>query len=234
MNSNSKDFSLETIEVDGEPRLVIRDLTDDALTPLSVDFSSGELLHRLRTGVSKNQPLAKAIGLKSLTADPPLSVIDATAGLGTDALMLAALGCRVRAIERSETIFQLLQDGERRLRASADEKLRAIATRLTFERGDAISVLAHLGESARPDVIYLDPMYPDEGKHKSALPKKTMQIFRKLLDGDQDAERLWEVAMGAALQRVVVKRPLKAPALGSRKPTHTFEGKTARLDMYLV
>ncbi len=81
-------------------------------------------------------------------------------------------------------------------------------------------------------MIYLDPMYPEDEK-ATALPKKTMQMFRRLLDGDTDAESLWTVAMKTARTRVVVKRPVKAPSLGGR-PAHSFEGKTARYDLYLT
>jgi 16S rRNA (guanine1516-N2)-methyltransferase len=226
----SRGFALERI--DGV--LSLRDLVDPTLQPLSVDFSSPRLLHRLKTS-GKNQPLAKAVGL----GDACPFVLDATAGLGTDALVLASLGCRVRSIERSETIFALLQDGHKRLEQLEPE----LAARMSFEHADARAILASLtraggapnvSEGIAPDVVYLDPMYPEEGRSKSALPKKTMQMFRRLLDGDEDADELWEAAMKAALKRVVVKRPSHAPSLGSRKPNHSFEGKTARFDLYLV
>ena len=211
-------FALERI--DGV--LSLRDLKDPSLQPLSVDFSSPQLLHRLKTS-GKNQPLAKAVGLH---LGKPF-VIDTTAGLGTDSIVLAALGCRVRSFERNETVFALLQDGHARLK-DVDQEL---ASRISFENGDALEKLASVTE--RPDVVYLDPMYPEE-THSSALPKKTMQMFRRLLDGDKDSEDLWSAAMKVAKKRVVVKRPLKAPSLGDRKPTHSFEGKTARFDLYLA
>lgn len=239
MTLEERGFALDRI--DGV--LSLRDLTDTSLQPLSVDFSSPQLLHRLKTS-GKNQPLAKAIGMK----DQAPYVIDATAGLGTDALVLASLGCRVRSFERSETVFALLQDGHIRLQQVEPE----LASRMTFENADARTILKSLADLAatagatlgmapsaavgnlRPDVVYLDPMYPEEGRAKSALPKKTMQMFRRLLDGDEDADQLWEAAMKVALKRVVVKRPVHAPPLGTRKPNQSFEGKTARFDLYLI
>ncbi len=236
---NARHFALERINDDeGESRLALKDLQDTQLSPLYVDFTSGALLHRLKHGLSKNQPLAKALGLRSLAPEQAPFVIDATAGLGTDSLVMAALGCRVRGIERSDVIYELLFDGKNRLdekaEATDDQQLTALAQRFSFEHGDAKDILSGLSEHERPDAIYMDPMYPDEGRSKSALPKKTMQMFRRLLDGDDDAEELWTLAMTKARKRVVVKRPLKAPALGDLKPTHAFVGKTARLDLYLV
>lgn len=242
----AKGFALERIagERDAETgavemHLALRDLEDENLSPLAVDFTSGALLHRLKHGLSKNQPLGKALGLKSLDPAAAPFVIDATAGLGTDTLVMAALGCRVRAIERSDAIFELLSDGKDRLdkKALDEDDLLPLARRFSFELGDATQILSALEEHERPEVVYLDPMYPNEGKHKSALPKKTMQMFRRLLDGDEDADQLWRAAMKAARKRVVVKRPLKAPFIGgdgAQKPAHTFEGKTARLDLYLI
>ena len=212
--------------------LALVDLENPKASPLSVDFTSGAILHRLRHGLSKGQPLPKALGLKSLNPDKAPYVIDATAGLGVDAFFVAALGCRVRAIERSPVVAELLADGYARLRASEIGELAPIAARLGFEQGSSALLLSSLSEDERPDVVYVDPMYPSEG-HSSALPKKGMQFFRRLIGDDLDAGEIFEAAMKSARERVVVKRPLGAPHLGP-KPTHVFEGKTARYDMYLA
>lgn len=213
-------FSLERLD-SGE--LALRDLEDPSLAPLFVDFTSGALLHRLK-GMGRNQPIGRALGLRA--GEPAPSVIDATAGLGTDALVMAFLGCRVVAFERNATIFKLLEDGLARLRASG--ALPDVAARLSFVHGDARSMT----ESA--DVVYLDPMYPEEGRSKSALPKKTMQMFRRLLEGDLDAPLLFAAAERVARKRIVVKRPMGAPTITDARPAHSFEGKTARYDLYLT
>jgi 16S rRNA (guanine1516-N2)-methyltransferase len=227
-------LTLETVEDAGDPelrRLVLRDLEDPKVLPLAVDFLSPALLHRLRHGIGKNQPLAKALGLRSLDPEKAPYVFDATAGLGVDALMIAALGCRVRSVERSPFVHALLADGFRRFKTAS--AMTEVSSRLSFERGEAREVLASLTDEERPDVVYLDPMYPEEGRSKSALPKKGMQMFRRLIGDDFDAAEVLEVALEKARDRVVVKRPLKAPAL-LKNPAHTFAGKTARYDMYLV
>lgn len=219
-------------------RLALRDLTDERLLPLAVDFLDPQVLHRLKHGVSKQQPMARALGLRTLKRGEEPFVFDATAGLGIDAFFIAALGCRVVAVERSPVTALLLEDGFRRLCQAVEgggveplEALRGIVARLSFQCADATSFLARLEADVCPDVIYMDPMYPEENRSESALPKKAMRMFRRLVGDDVDATALFEIARKKAKARVVVKRPLRAEPLGER-PTHSFEGKTARYDMY--
>ncbi len=228
------DLTLTTIDENSVKRVSLVDQTSPKTLPLSVDFLTPQILHRLKHGLSKNDFLPRALGFKSLNPDRAPFVLDATAGLGIDSFFIAALGARVRAVERSEIIFELLKDGERRLREAQHEpRLQAIATRLSFELGDALEVVRNLKADELPDVIYLDPMYPHESRSGTALPKKAMQIFRRLITGDDDAANVLEIAREMALDRVVVKRPLQAKSLGAEIPDHVFEGKTARFDMYL-
>jgi 16S rRNA (guanine1516-N2)-methyltransferase len=226
-------FQLERIvDSSGVERLVLRDLLNEKVNPLCVDFLDPAVLYRLKHGLSKNQSIARALGLKSLRSTDAPFVFDATAGMGVDAFFIAALGCRVRAIERSAVVYALLEDGKRRLDLKSE--MREVSTRLSFELGDAFHVLTGLSEDQRPDVVYLDPMYPDEGRSESALPKKAMQMFRRLIGDDLDSSRVFEIACERARDRVVVKRPLHAEPVGGSRPTHVFVGKTARFDMYLV
>ena len=84
--------------------------------------------------------------------------------------------------------------------------------------------------SEKPEVIYLDPMYPT--KEKSALPRKEMQILEGLVGADSDQETLFELALKKASDRVVIKRHKNTPPF--QEPTHSFEGTTTRYDMYLT
>lgn len=236
-------FELLRVQDEHDPngqRLVLRDLTDERMHPLAVDFLEPSLLYRLKHGVSKRQPMARALGFGSSKQGGAPYVIDATAGLGVDSFFMAALGCRVHAIERSKTVASLLEDGLRRLRAAVArgegepyEALKGIVERLSLSVGDAREVLSSMTEDERPDVIYLDPMYPEEGRSESALPKKAMRMFRRLIGEDADAALVFEVARKKARDRVVVKRPLRAPPIAGVRPNHSFVGKTARYDMYL-
>ncbi len=242
-------FLLETIVDERDPsttRLVLREKISSGAKALSlaVDFLDERVLYRLTHGFGPGQPLGRALGVKKNLST--LRVLDATAGLGTDAFFMAALGCQVRGIERSPVVAALLLDGYRRLVATVGssvkshvdsrlplEKLRSIVSNLKFEEGQAHQVLAGLAEDERPDVIFLDPMFPEEGRSESALPKKTMQIFRRLIGTDDDSTLLFEMALVSARSRVVVKRPLSAPHLAGRRPNTSFVGKSSRLDMYL-
>ncbi len=161
--------------------------------------------------------IAKAVGVKGSYRP---TVIDATAGLGQDALTLASYGCTVVMLERSPVVAELLQDGLKRakdLEATTNLKLRS---------GDAKVLLPTL----QADVVYLDPMYPDLGK--SAAKRKEMRLFRELVGNDTDVAELFEIALQAASKRVVVKRPLKAPQLS--KASFSMLGKTIRFDVFLT
>jgi len=207
-------------------RLELRAARSDA-APVYVDFTGGALGYRLRHGSLRREPLARAVGLKG-TAMP--TVLDATAGLGRDAFILAALGCRVELIERSPMIAALLRDGLQRAAQAA--ATREAANRLHLQVGDAVALMAALAEADRPDVVYLDPMYPH--RSKSALVKKEMRMLRALVGEDLDAAPLLVAALRTARRRVVVKRPRLAPALGGPAPSHALTGSTTRFDIYVT
>lgn len=202
---------------------------------VKVDFLEGKLGYRLRHQESK--PLiAKAIGIKPKSK--PL-VWDMTAGLGQDAFVLAKLGCAVRMHERNPIVHCLLADGLRRAREAAeqssDELLQSLLDNLSLIEADSLSELSTLIQEdsrQKPDVIYLDPMFPE--RKKSAKVKKGMQLFHQLVGRDEDAADAFNLAMQAAKKRVVVKRPKGAEILGDKKPSLQFQGKSLRFDVYLL
>ena len=75
---------------------------------LKCSFIEGPILHRLKYGKGRGQNLAKAVGMKF---NKNRNIIDATAGLGYDAFILASLGAKVTLIERSEKMYKILQNG---------------------------------------------------------------------------------------------------------------------------
>jgi 16S rRNA (guanine1516-N2)-methyltransferase len=203
-----------------EDRLVFFSASEEKFNPIYVDFVEGKAFHR--RVFSGKELIAKAVGFKKSAS---LTVIDATAGLGRDAFVLASLGCNVTLMERSEILAALLADGLRRAKENASTEM--IADRMQLISGDAKELLLH--QSA--DVIYLDPMYPHQDK--SALVKKEMRILREILGDDDDAEALFNIALKTAKKRVVVKRPKHADFINHKKPDIMFEGSSTRFDVYV-
>ncbi|NOQ81133.1 MAG: 16S rRNA methyltransferase [Methylophaga sp.] len=199
----------------------------DLGNPIFIDFEQGKNAHRRQFGGGRGQPLAKAIGLKK-GATP--TIIDATAGFGRDAFVLANLGCQITLIERNPLIATLLENALHR--AADNHEISDVITRMSVINHDAIAYLRKLEPQARPDVIYMDPMYPS--RDKSALVKKDMRLLHQLAGPDTDSEQLLTTARKSALKRVVVKRPKSAPFVGEQKPTTSIESKNTRYDVYMA
>ena len=187
-----------------------------------------------------------------------LRVIDATAGMGEDSLLLAAAGCEVTLFEQDPVIAALLQDTMRR--ALEEATLHEIVMHMQLVEGDSIGHLRRLGEAAtgsdvqegdvghdcptltasaatktgsdealkRPDVIYLDPMFPE--RQKSGLVKKKFQLIHYLEAPAENEEALMQAALAARPFKIVVKRPAKGPYLAGLKPSSSLDGKAIRYD----
>ena len=111
----------------------------------------------------------------------------------------------------------------------------------------------------RPDVVYLDPMFPP--RQKTALVKGEMQLMHRLLHPRKSAVKglsigteadettpgeltldavesegmaLLRCGLAWAQRRTVVKRPKNAPPLGGQKPSHSVIGSTSRFDVYVA
>ncbi|MFT5312090.1 MAG: 16S rRNA (guanine1516-N2)-methyltransferase [Paraglaciecola sp.] len=209
-----------------QQHLVLRQLDEPKVGEVLVDFASDALTFRRLQGRGKKEAIAKAVGFKGQTS---WRVLDATAGLGRDAFVLANLGCHVDMIERSPIVAALLEDGL--TRAEQDPELsRWLPDRMQLCHGIALELLTHW-QGAQPDAVYLDPMFPH--RKKTALVKKEMRLFQQLLGPDEDADNLLEPALKLALKRVVVKRPSGAPYLAQHKPDIEYTGKANRFDVYL-
>jgi 16S rRNA (guanine1516-N2)-methyltransferase len=212
-------------------QLVVTDLhvelrAHDLGNAIFIDFISGKNAHRRQFGGGRGQPLAKAIGLKK-GATP--TIIDATAGFARDAFVLANLGCQITLIERNPLIATLIEDAL--LRAANDDDIADVIQRMSLINSDAVEYLTKLEQQNRPEVIYMDPMYPS--REKSALVKKDMRLLHQLAGPDTDSEELLTTARNTALKRVVVKRPKSAPYVGDQKPATSIESKNTRYDIYL-
>lgn len=238
-------------------RLELRMIGGDPLTrgghPLFADFSKVDISSNMGSRI--RQPIGRAIGLKK-SSDPRPNVIDGTAGWGEDSWLMAALGCRVQSAERNPVIAALLRDGLQRVstthtaiasritlvESNAIDLFRRIIdgkpVQLWVEsqelepqglepKADSPSVNTDL--LARPEIVFLDPMFPIRRKGAEGKP---MKVLRQLVGDDSDASELLEAARAVATRRVVVKRPLHGEPIGNVSPAVSHKGKSVRYDVY--
>ncbi len=187
---------------------------------LAADFR--ELLPRIRHDRLGRELLVKAARIKGEAA--PVA-FDATAGLGEDSLLLAAVGFEVTMCESDPVIAALLADALER--AASDPDLAVIASRMRLVAGDSVAELPALGHPV--DVVYLDPMFP--ARTKSAAVKKKFQLLHKLESPCANEAELMDAALAARPRKIVVKRPIKAPVLAGVAPSHSISGKAVRYDV---
>lgn len=190
-----------------------------------IDFAGGAVGFRFRRGGERGHPLVRAAGIKR---DRIPSIVDATAGLGRDAFLLASAGAKVTLIERSAEVHALLRDALARAAADSPELAEVVGC-MTLIHGDA----RHLLPELKPDVVIVDPMHPP--RRNSALVKQEMRQLSGIVGADEDADELMRIALANARERVVLKWPLRAmPLLETPKPSHQFAGKTVRYEVFLT
>ena len=185
---------------------------------LRVDFGHPDLRRRSSDKL-KQQNLLKAVGLKG---GEPLHILDAMAGLGRDAWLLASGGAEVQLLESSPIVFALLQDGFTRSQSR-------VLQRMQLRHGDFFVLADALPQY---DVVYLDPMFP--ATSKQARAKKDMYLLQQLLGNTLvDELGLLDAARKLARRRVVVKRAKLSRWLADQQPDIEFKGSANRYDVYL-
>lgn len=199
------------------------------VSPTRVDFQSATLRRRLATS-TRSSGLPKAVGLDK--GRPLPRVLDATAGLGIDAWLLAAMGCEVTLLEKSPVMAALLADGLRRARESGNAETQAAVQRMTLHVADAHDWLRQMPEDERPDVIVLDPMFPP--RQKSAKVKKDMALMQLLLPANDDIGSLLQASLQLARKRVVLKRPGRVDRQAAPKPDFQVPGKACHFQVFLT
>ncbi len=197
---------------------------------LSMRADLTSMLPRLRPDRLNRELLVRAAKIKGALATDeqgkprPWRAVDATAGLGEDSLLLAAAGFEVLLYERDPIIAALLADSLRRAREHP--QLAAAAGRMHVAGFDSVAALP--GMEPAPDVVYLDPMFPE--RRKSAAVKKKFQLIHQLERPCEDQEVLVQAALAAHPRKVVIKRPVKGPHLAGVKPSYSLSGKSIRYD----
>lgn len=211
--------------------------------PVYIDPDSVDAL--TLNGGNKRQLIARAVGVGgNWEGGKAPRVLDCSAGLLGDAMLLAALGCEVLAVERSAVLHAMQRDALERLRTGEDERKRALAGRVALVHGDAADIFRALGDKPgltahgrsdwRPEVIYFDPMHPE--RRKAALVKKEMRVLRELVGDDLDSGAVLRAAVAVpGVRRVALKMPRLADALDGTEgltPVAVHEGRSVRYDVF--
>ena len=213
---------------------------------LSIAPEWDKLQRRVVSAGRKSELLLQAA---KITADS--QVIDATAGFGHDSLILASTGAQVTMLEQQPLMALLLLVEQRRM--SALPNWQKLMSRLHIINIDALSYFARFNNHLEADneqavdVIYLDPMFPEDSYQDSKTGKgakvgKHMQALHQLarpptLDEEQ---QLLQSAQAVVSQqsrkqgRVIVKRPQFAPLLAHLEPSESWSNEAVRFDGYFV
>ena len=210
------DAGLELVEGAGGLELT------DGVMSMRADFAA--LAPRLRPNRLSGELLVRAARVRGVAMP---RAVDATAGLGEDAALLAAWGFAVTMFESDPVIAALL--AEALARAVALHELAPVMARMELVEGDSVARLPPV--TPAPDVVYLDPMFPE--RTKSAAVKKKFQLLHRLERPCADEAALLGAAMASGARKVVIKRPVKGPWLAGAKPAYTRAGKAIRYDVLL-
>ncbi|WP_165385755.1 class I SAM-dependent methyltransferase [Spiribacter vilamensis] len=190
---------------------------------MRADFTRGAQGYRNARPGQRREAIARACGIRG---DHCPWIVDATAGLGRDAFVLATAGASVTLLERSAVVHALLVDGLQRATAGGAADRTA---RMDPHHADAVEWLAQDFRDNPPAVVYLDPMY--SGQRRAAAGKE-LALLQALSMPATDESALLRQARATALDRVVVKRHRHARPLADQPPDYHLPGRSTRFDVY--
>lgn len=212
---------------------------------LSVAPEWDKLQRRVVSAGRKSELILRAA---KISADS--QVIDATAGFGHDSLILASTGAQVTMLEQQPLMALLLFSEQQRM--SAQPNWQKLMARLTVINTDALSYFARLqknttDQAVAVDVVYLDPMFPEDSYQDSKTGKgakvgKQMQALHHLarpptLDEEKALLNNAQAVVADNQEgrgRVIVKRPQQAPFLAQQNPDESWHNAAVRFDGYFV
>ncbi len=162
-------------------------LTDGTNT-LCGDFT--RMKKRLREANLRQELLVKAARIKSLQDDRKPVILDATAGLGEDSMLLAAAGHQVELYERDPVIAALLADALRR--AAEDPALAEAAGRMHLHSGDSEAAMREYArrmhrETTKKSEICLQNKEDVKAEEKCAETQKR-DSDQAGMNGDESAD----------------------------------------------
>ncbi len=192
------------------------DRTEERAIGIEIDRELARHEEFFKKSSLQKELLARAVGVKGPYRP---KVLDLTAGLLGDGLLLLSFGCEVWATERHPVIRFLIESA---LQNAHHPRIKSFH----FIPGDALKALK---EPPDVDVFYFDPMFEDANQKSS--PKKEMRIFRNVVGSDLDAQLVFKEALLLKPKRLVIKRPRHSISL-SEKPSVEYIGKSTRYDVY--
>ena len=191
-----------------------------ALTPLKINIQKGALGWRLARAQHETH-LKKAIG----KTDRPLRILDATAGLLGDSMIMLALGHSVTAYEQSKILYTMLNNELNQL-SETDSNL------LNFQLINSNVCETKFSQESF-DIIYFDPMYPED--RASSARRSDLKKINSILEIEglaSEPESTFTYLRNIPSTKLIVKRPLKADAFEG-SINYQITGKSVRFDIYL-
>ena len=188
--------------------LELRKRDEPKLGGIFVDFVGGAMAHRRKFGGGRGEAVAKAVGVKG---DYLPDVVDATAGLGRDAFVLASVGCHVRMLERNPVVAALLDDGLARGYADA-EIGRWLQERLQLIHASSLTALT--------DITPRPPM-ESTGRRRLSSPERSVSLSPQ----SSITRIIWLMSPEASLMATMLPHsPSRSRTLSGRKFTPVRPG----------
>lgn len=225
-NALAERLQAQIVSKPGDGLTVLFESTGISLSGFGLSYQNDfcDMIHRVTRGRLQHEMLVRA----AKTSKERPKAIDATAGMGEDAFLLAAYGYEVTLYEQNPVVAVLLKDAIQR--AKKNPEIKDIAERMHLIEENSVEALKNWVDAV--DVVYLDPMFPK--RQKSGLINKKLQLIQKLEPPCSEENELFDAAIAAKPSKIIVKRPLKSAHLAGRKPNYTLNGKAIRYDCYVV
>ncbi|HFL8824084.1 MAG TPA: class I SAM-dependent methyltransferase [Candidatus Azoamicus sp. OHIO1] len=194
-------------------------LKENVIKKILISTVKKNLLKRLNN--PKKELLAKTVLNRN---NDKYTIIDATGGLGTDSLILASLGHKIKLIEKKPIIIHLIKNNLKK-----NKKIKALAKNIDIKYGNSIEIISSLKKKKLPDIIYIDPIFPIY--KKNSLPKKDISIIKLIGSNTNEYKELFNLAL-TKTKKIIVKRKIYSKFITNKKPTYQIIGSKIRFDIY--
>lgn len=136
--------------------------------------------------------------LVSLLGKSPKTILDATMGLASDSLVMAAVGNQVTALESQDVIFQVVSRGLASYQTD-DKQLEKAMRSIKTIKSDSLSFLKAQADNSF-DIIYADPMFSETIKESENL-----EAIKPLANGSRLTEEWLNEAKRVAREKIIIK-----------------------------